>query len=442
MADTGWLSPTSSAGTDWTNANNIYSSNNVDASWSSTAIQTSPILYGYGFNFGDIPAGATIDGIEVTVEHSSSATTSLDVENVKLYTDTTAKSADKEAGTTLSQTESTETYGSPTDTWSWTGITDADFTTSFRVGVEYSTATSSNRTAYVDHIQVKVYYTETNQAPIAVAGDDQSGVEIGTTITITGSASYDPDGDAIGWYYWTLIEQPAGSTLYDGVIESMGLDHTPIVAGEYIYSLAVKDEHGLISEYDYVSIFVIDPDATDTGEKFATDNTQKDYSGGSVWVNPTNTYVDDSGNTYAYSVIPDTYSDWLFLRGFDFSSIPSNADITGYEVKIEAIASNSNAIEDWTVQLAQDTTEIGDNKGTATTLGTSWGTWLTYGGENDLWGTTLTASDVKSSTFGVGMVYESSDGADRTIYVNAVTLTIYYSGTLITATFMLNMSAF
>ena len=162
MADTGWLSPTSAAesGTEWSNETNIFSSNDVYATRTSTATGTTPTLWAYGFNFSGVPTGATIDGIEISVEDKCSSNTLVQRTKVQLYDGTTAMGTNQESGTTITQTEGVTYFGGATNLCGWTAIADTDLDSTFRVGVEYTQSTTSNRIISVDHIQVKIYYTE------------------------------------------------------------------------------------------------------------------------------------------------------------------------------------------------------------------------------------------------------------------------------------------
>jgi hypothetical protein len=78
-----------------------------------------------------------------------------------------------------------------------------------------------------------------NNAPVAIAGDSRSNVPAGT-VTLDGSASYDPDGDALT-YRWTQIEgeQVALSDSTTAVTSFTG------VAGEtYSFELRATDSFG------------------------------------------------------------------------------------------------------------------------------------------------------------------------------------------------------
>ncbi len=78
-----------------------------------------------------------------------------------------------------------------------------------------------------------------NDVPIADAGPDQIGVPAGT-MTLDGSASYDPDGDAIT-YQWTQIAGPSVS-----IIGATGAKatFTSVDSQSYAFRLTVKDTFG------------------------------------------------------------------------------------------------------------------------------------------------------------------------------------------------------
>ncbi len=78
-----------------------------------------------------------------------------------------------------------------------------------------------------------------NSPPLADAGVDRT-VTAGETVTLAGDSSFDPDGDPL-FYQWTLLQQPAGSTvtLLDPNTVSPSL--TPDLPGDYIVRLIVDD---------------------------------------------------------------------------------------------------------------------------------------------------------------------------------------------------------
>jgi RHS repeat-associated protein len=84
-----------------------------------------------------------------------------------------------------------------------------------------------------------VTITVANQPPTANAGPDQSGV-VGAHVTLDGSASSDPDGDALG-YEWSFVSIPAGSTatLTNPTSVAPGFDIDE--PGSYVVRLIVND---------------------------------------------------------------------------------------------------------------------------------------------------------------------------------------------------------
>jgi hypothetical protein len=84
-----------------------------------------------------------------------------------------------------------------------------------------------------------VIVSTNNSAPVANAGSDQTG-QVGTTVTLDGSASSDVDGDPLA-YQWSLTTKPADSaaTLTNPTIVNPGL--TLDKAGTYAGQLIVND---------------------------------------------------------------------------------------------------------------------------------------------------------------------------------------------------------
>ena len=78
-----------------------------------------------------------------------------------------------------------------------------------------------------------------NQPPIANAGPDQT-VTPGTAITLNGSASSDPDGDALT-FAWTLMSKPAGSAAALTGSTTVTPHFTADIAGVYVIRLVVND---------------------------------------------------------------------------------------------------------------------------------------------------------------------------------------------------------
>lgn len=142
---------------------------------------------------------------------------------------------------------------------------------------------------------------------------------------------------------------------------------------------------------------------TDTGWVSAgTVQTVQDGSSFRPWANPANAQI--SNNAYANQGPLDAPSnDYLQASNFDFSVIPGTAAILGVEVRIERIGQEfvgASRIYDAIIQLLVGGTRQGDDK----SLGAGWA-WAAeelkiFGADNDLWGVSLTSTNVKSSDFG------------------------------------------
>lgn len=98
---------------------------------------------------------------------------------------------------------------------------------------------------------------DANRAPIARAGDDRC-VLYGGSVPLNGSASSDPDGDALD-HEWDVISRPAGSSLVDGNLAPSDDVATPTFVpdrlGTYRFELEVTDPDGA-SDTDQVAIAV------------------------------------------------------------------------------------------------------------------------------------------------------------------------------------------
>ena len=102
------------------------------------------------------------------------------------------------------------------------------------------TASNTAQTSYIDLPTVTVGDgVSSSGAPTANAGADQS-VAVGTSVTLDGMASSDPNGDVIS-YLWALTSKPAGSTAALSSVTIANPNLTVDVAGAYVLALIVSD---------------------------------------------------------------------------------------------------------------------------------------------------------------------------------------------------------
>lgn len=156
-----------------------------------------------------------------------------------------------------------------------------------------------------------------------------------------------------------------------------------------------------------------------------------DDASGQTWSNTGNIAVSD--NSYAsVSVSTGGHSDYLRCSNFGFttSDIPSGAIINGIEVTIEhRSVDTNNQFRDRTVILRNSGGQVGDNKASATLwTPANADVTFTYGGAADVWGTTLTDSDIRASTFGLDFSLDfTGAGFNETSQIDAILIRIYYT---------------
>lgn len=162
MADTGWLNPSSTKTVGWANANNAVSENSVYASCSISKNSTSSAIVVTTFNIGNIitNSSSTINGIEVRIKRYASNTNSLSDGRIDLILLEATTGQNKAVSTTWGTSNAfSQIYGGSTDMWgtalTYGNVIDPTFGISFSV----TNSASGSRTAYVDVIQMKIYYT-------------------------------------------------------------------------------------------------------------------------------------------------------------------------------------------------------------------------------------------------------------------------------------------
>jgi len=142
------------------------------------------------------------------------------------------------------------------------------------------------------------------------------------------------------------------------------------------------------------------------------------------WIDYNKIYSSD--NQYAYFDSQGLLSsNYLIATNFGFN-IPDGAIITGIEVSMEKKADFNNEVRDDVVKLVKSGSVVGDNKASSVNWVTTEETTL-YGGSSDLWGLSLTESDVESSNFGVALSARIiSGGGYNTPLVDAIKVKVYY----------------
>jgi len=174
MPDTGFRSPGTAANADrsggvaWSNPGNIVSSNNVRAIADLDEV-ASDWLRATNFGF-TIPSDATIDGIEIAVErHHEGGGNPIQDQQCFLRKSTGQVGSDWAAtATNWPTSDGTATYGGATSlfgtTWTPAEINNSAF--GLDLSARKNPTSGVAREARVDHIQIKVYYTEAAGEPV------------------------------------------------------------------------------------------------------------------------------------------------------------------------------------------------------------------------------------------------------------------------------------
>ena len=198
MAVTGWKSPstassqTRSGSADvWATPTNVFTSNNAYAETDLGDDEYSDWLRitNFGFTTGDIPSGATIDGIEVQYECVGEDT---QIKDSQLFAYRSGQVGTSQHSTSAwGTTENTQTRGGSTNLWGATWA-DTDIVGNANFGFELSAlkdgTAGTGRFARVDHFEVRVHYTA---GATTVTG---SGAINGTVPTLSGTGEITKTG--------------------------------------------------------------------------------------------------------------------------------------------------------------------------------------------------------------------------------------------------------
>ena len=238
-SDTTAITPPTSASGTWTTPTNALTSNNSYATYTGTG-QAVLTLGSYGFN---IPAGSTINGIQVTVEGQSSGSNpsnrTIRVGITKNGTaDATASSYKTQALTT---SEATYSLGTTSDLWGTTWTVAEINAGSFGVRVRDNDTTSSG-TFSIDVVSIAVSYTPPVNDTTATALS-YSGVTA-SSITVSAPFTGDDNGNnscVIRWgsspgSYPNTASSTRGAGAYTATVSGLSTGTT------YYFAIKTSDE--------------------------------------------------------------------------------------------------------------------------------------------------------------------------------------------------------
>lgn len=142
----------------WLNAGNVFTSNDVRATFTvpNGVGNFTDYLQITGFGFS-IPPGSTIDGIQIEIERSDPNARTAD-NRIRIVKGGTISTTEKSSGAGYTTTDAYQVFGNSGDLWGETW-TDADIN-SPNFGVAISARRTSNGTlnGRIDHVRITVYY--------------------------------------------------------------------------------------------------------------------------------------------------------------------------------------------------------------------------------------------------------------------------------------------
>ena len=143
------------------NPSNVASSDN---SYATSILLLSQVShYCKATNFGFlIPSDATVTGITVTIERSTTVIASLIDNSVKIVKGGTISGNEKATGANWPNSDANAIYGSSTDTWGLTWIPADINASNFGVAISVNASLLAG-TGQIDYISIQVDYTGSNR---------------------------------------------------------------------------------------------------------------------------------------------------------------------------------------------------------------------------------------------------------------------------------------
>lgn len=168
MSVTGWKFPQTAANvsragsTDaWTYESRIQADDTSYAPCTPDYNSYSDWLFGsnFGFTTSDIPAGSTIDGIELEIGAYTQRSSAARDDALYLRLSGSNTGNDKASATSYSSSMATRTYGGATDTWGATLSAANVIDTTFGIALSIYRTDSRSFDMYMDYFKIRIYYT-------------------------------------------------------------------------------------------------------------------------------------------------------------------------------------------------------------------------------------------------------------------------------------------
>ena len=166
MADTGWISAGlgqsiawGSGNIHWTSPTNIYLSDNNHAYKRHYEMDVTHYLRATTFGF-TIPTGAVINGIEARFERKAAAAYHIEDYSLRIVKAGSEQGDNKASAIVWPTTDTYKIYGGAADKWGLAWTVAQINASNFGVSISAVNWEETSCTAYVDHVQIRIYYTE------------------------------------------------------------------------------------------------------------------------------------------------------------------------------------------------------------------------------------------------------------------------------------------
>jgi hypothetical protein len=186
--------------------------------------------------------------------------------------------------------------------------------------------------------------------------------------------------------------------------------------------------------YVLISIRFVQAQCIASGPNSPATSSSVPFSGSDyTFINPLNILNDDDNISEASSVFSlfNRQTEYLQAKNFGFS-IPTGATICGIEVNVVKSAANVllnlASVKDYNVRIIKNNTLTGNNMADGITQWNTSKTHSSYGGVNELWGTSWSPSDINSSNFGISFSAEIINTASLfpAAKIDHINMTVYY----------------
>lgn len=154
---------------------------------------------------------------------------------------------------------------------------------------------------------------------------------------------------------------------------------------------------------------------------------------GGAWSLPNNALSTDTTYAIAPNLIHGNVTEYLQCTGFNFSTVPAGATISGITVYVTRKTNGGTMRDAYVYLLKAGTILTGWNGATMTKYGKT-DTLETHGSSTSLWNTTWTDADLKLSTFGVAFAAQNANTGStkqRTVSVDHVQIRVDYGSSTV-----------